>query len=193
MDEKTAHILEKLGYKAIAYEGDELPRQFKNLVVVKKKVLSTSNKKELLSSLKGVKREKVIVSVRPLSTEVARTAAHDTRVDTIVIDKDTYYFIDKPQINLMKQYHKPLELPFNEYLNYEPHIRSMIYRRIKYYLTYAKQPIIISSRALNWNEVLVPKSIIALLSLLFELDPREALLSITNYPREILVRNGVTI
>ncbi len=191
LDDKTLYLFKKLGYKAIAHEGESIAT--KDIVVVKKKVVRVSSKSELLEALKGIKRDKVIVSVKPLSIEVARAAAHDSRVDTIIIDRESLKYIDKPQINLMKQFVKPLELPLSSFLKYSPSIRAMIYRRIKYYFFYAKQPIIVSSCAETWNEIMIPKSTIYLLSQLFDLSPKETILFITTYPREILIHNGVSI
>lgn len=192
LNDKIVSLLKKLGYKAIAYEG-EINTGVNDLIIVEKKVIRISNKKELRNTLRGIKRNKVIVSVIPLSTEVARMAAHDTRVDTIIINYESYKYIDKHQLNLMKIHCKPLELPLSQFLKYKPSIRSMIYRRIKYYFIHTKQPIIVSSYACSWNDILIPKSTVYLLSHLFDINSRQSLLLITTYPREILTRNGVIL
>jgi len=193
IDEKTIDILEKLGYRAIATTDNVSNIDTKGLKIVNKIVISAERRGELLDSLRGVKERFKIVSVKPLSVESARTAAHDTRVDTIIIDDETYEYIDKAQINLMKQFRKPLELPFNKYLALNDSLKAVIYRRLKYYLSIAKQPLIISSYANNWNEVLIPRCIVYYASLLLGLHVKQALLFITSYPREILLRNGVSV
>jgi len=192
LDEKTRDLLEKLGYRAVVVE-ETGGVDTGGLVVVKKKIIETSSREELRRALHGVKSEKCVVSVKPLSVTVARAATHDSRVDTIIIDPYTYKYIDINQINMMKEYCKPLELPFNTWFYSEPSTRSMIYRRVITYLLRTKLPLIISSSASSYNEVLVPASILSYLNILFGIDKREGLLYLTTYPREILVKNGVSI
>jgi len=195
LDDKTIAILKKLNYRAVAYEGEDVVESSvgEQLIIVRKKVIAESNKRSFLNALKGVRQEKVLVSVKPLSVDVARTAAHDSRVDTIIIDRDTAEFIDKAQLSLMKQFSKPLELPLREYLSYDPSTKAIIYRRLQQYLAYTKQPLIISSKASNWFEVFSPKSLISLTSILLGVDHRTALLYITTYPRELLANIGVNL
>ncbi|MEM1825727.1 MAG: RNase P subunit p30 family protein, partial [Desulfurococcaceae archaeon] len=144
--------------------------------------------------LKNIKRERNIVSVKPKSVEASRMAAHDTRVDTIILDENTVYYMDKQQFSLMKQYSKPIEIPLNTfYSSIDSSLKSMIYRRVKYYLYYTKQPLIVSSRASEWYELMNPKIAVLILSQILGIDKRLALSYLTIYPREILVYNGVSI
>jgi len=193
IDDKTINVLKKLGYRAIATTDNVSNIDDRELKIVSKIVISAKSRSELLDSLRGIKERFKIVSVKPLSVESARTAAHDTRVDTIIIDDETYEYIDKAQINLMKQFRKPLEIPFNKFLALNDSLKAIIYRRLKYYLYTAKQPLIISSYANNWNEVLIPRCIVYYVSILLGLHVKQALLFITSYPREILIRNGVSV
>jgi len=194
LDSDTANILWKLGFKAVAVEKLNTDKIKPNdIVVVKKKVIEARSRQELRERLRGVSREHSIISIKPYSIEAARMAAHDSRVDTIIIDKDTLKYMDKNQFSLMKQFSKPLEVSFKTLIEPNSRVKAMIYRRINYYLLYTKLPLIVSSEATKWNEVLVPVSTISFLTTLFNIDSRDALLSISNYPREILVRKGVSI
>jgi len=191
LDSKTAEILRKLGYKAIAVEEER--ECVADLLVITKRVIEANTRKEIKEKLHGIKRKHVLVSVKPLSIEAARMAAHDSRVDTIIIDDTCYKYIDRNQINLMKQHSKPLELPLGRWLAYTPRKRSAIYRRVMYYLFHTKMPLIVTSCAKNWNELLVPRSTIYLLSIAFHIPLSQAVLSLTSYPRELISRCGVSI
>jgi len=198
LDEKTTTLLKKLGYRAAVYEGGDLDSEAskvadRELTIVGKVVLTESSKDELLRKLRGIKSKRVVVSVKPLSVEVARLAARDSRVDTIVIDSDALHYIDKAQLNLMKQFFKPLELPINDFIQSSLHVKAAIYRRIHYYMLHTKNPLIISSKASTWYELYSPLSLVNLVSTLFGIEPREALLYLTTYPRGILTRIGVSL
>jgi len=198
LDEKTITLLKKMGYCAAVYEVSDVDSEALNtkdaeLTIVGKVVLAESSKDELLRKLRGIRSKRVVVSVKPLSVEVARLAAHDGRVDTIIIDSDTLHYIDKAQLNLMKQFFKPLELPINDFIRSNPHVKAAIYRRIHYYMLYTKNPLIISSKASAWYELYSPLSLVNLVSTAFGIEPSEALLYITAHPRGILTRIGVSL
>ncbi len=197
IDIEMIRVLDKLGYIAIAVESlpDNLDRDSNkySIHIVEKKIIEASSKKELREKLYNIKKKPCIVSAKPLSKEVARMAGHDSRVDTIIIDADTVKYIDRNQINLMKEYSKPLELPINIWFSTPYRIRSMIYRRINYYLLRTSLPLIISSSASKWNEIMIPRSIITYMALSFGMSREELIASLTTYPREILVKNGVSI
>jgi ribonuclease P/MRP protein subunit RPP1 len=193
INEKIIDYLIKLGYKAVAIEElSSKVKRFNELIAVNKVVVEAETKKELRRKLQGIKTRAIIVSVKPFGIEAARMAAHDGRVDTIIIDKDTLYYIDRQQINMMKHYVKPLELPLNNYLGIDDKLRAMIYRRINLYLR-KKMPLLISSGASYWYELLVPRSAVIMLKILFGISVRNGLLFMSNYPLEILVANGVRV
>ena len=54
-------------------------------------------------------------------------------------------------------------------------------------------PLLISSMSKTWNELYEPTSLTYLLKELFDIPLKEALLSLTNYPLEILAYNGVKL
>lgn len=196
IDDEILNLLHRMKYRAVVVENLDCNKSITrgNIVIVKKIVIETDSRKELKKSLKNIKRERNIVSVKPKSVEASRMAAHDTRVDTIILDENTVYYMDKQQFSLMKQYSKPIEIPLNIfYSSIDSSLKSMIYRRVKYYLYYTKQPLIVSSRASEWYELMNPKIAVLILSQILGIDKRLALSYLTIYPREILVYNGVSI
>lgn len=196
IDDKMVDLLSKMKYRAAAVEGldfDE-PIVKNNLVLVKKVVVEASSRDELIDKLRGAAKKGAIISVKPRSVEAARAAAHDTRVSTLILDFDSVDYLDKPQCSLMKQHRKPVEISMKIfYGSLDLKLKAMIYRRINYYLNYTKQPLIVSSGASSWSELVDPRSAISLLSILFGVDKRRALSFLTTYPREILVYSGVSL
>ena len=193
IDNKLVETAHKLGYKALGVEGlDRKVIRKNNILLINKTIISARTKKELKKKLEGIKTKSVLVGVRPLSIEVARMAAHDKRIDTIIIDNETLYFIDKTQIHVMKYYGKPLELPLNIFLKLMPRKKAMIYRRIKLYLD-NNMPLFVSSMSRKWSELYEPVSTVYLLKQLFEIPVKDALLMLTNYPLELLAYNGVKL
>ncbi len=167
-------------------------RKVGNVVFVKKKVVVSDNEKSLKELLRGIKTSYPIVSVKPTGVSAARLAARDGRVDTVVLSPDTIDYIDKTQALMMKRYGKPLEVPINSFLKSNRRIKAMIYRRIYLFYQYSV-PIIYSSSASEWNELIHPRGIVSLIKTLFEIDYRHVLLSISDIPRKILVGNGVRV
>lgn len=196
IDDRMIMFLKKMKYNVVVVEDIDInePLRKDSILIVKKVVIEARDRNELRNSLRNIKKTKNIVSVKPKGIEAARMAAHDTRVDTIILDSDTVDFLDKQQFSLMKQFNKPLEIPVCIlYSSLDSSLKSVIYRRIKYYLFYTKQPLIISSRASSWNELMIPKSTTLLVSTIFGVDQRIALSYLTTYAREILVYNGVNL
>ncbi|ABN69954.1 RNase P subunit p30 [Staphylothermus marinus F1] len=193
INEEIIYFLEKLDFIGVAVE--ELNTRYKkidDLVIVKKVVISADKRSELRKHLQGIKNRAVIVSVKPLSVEAARMAAHDGRVDTIIIDEDSLYYIDKAQINMMKQFSKPLEFPLNDFLKASRKYQSMIYRRINLALQ-RNIPLIMSSHATKASELLNPVGATYLSKILFNINVKQALIYLTSYPRELIIANGVKI
>jgi len=192
-------IASKLGYSALCIEDKGFDWRVKRLnvgdykiVLVKKKTLIEAGEDDLKEKLRGIKTIYPIVSVKPIGIQAARLSARDGRVDTVVLDKDTINFIDKTQARMMKEYRKILEVPLNSLLKSSRREKAMIYRRLLMFYYYGV-PIIYSSGACEWNELMHPRSIIELLSSILDVDPKNIALSISSVPREILLRNGVKI
>ncbi len=192
-NEETYKTLVNLGYKAVAVEDyHATTKRLPELIVVRKKVVSAESRKELREKLHGIKSDNIIVSVRPLGVEAARMAAHDKRVDTIIMDDETLYYIDKAQLNMMKDFNKPLEICVTELLRFSPRKKAMIYRRINFALRRNIHLVLVSC-ASNWNQVLIPVSTVYLFSLLANIPLKKALETITSAPHAILAKNGVKV
>ncbi|MEM1922013.1 MAG: RNase P subunit p30, partial [Desulfurococcaceae archaeon] len=175
IDDEILNLLHRMKYRAVVVENLDCNKPITrgNIVIVKKIVIETDSRKELKKSLKNIKRERNIVSVKPKSVEASRMAAHDTRVDTIILDENTVYYMDKQQFSLMKQYSKPIEIPLNTfYSSIDSSLKSMIYRRVKYYLYYTKQPLIIFCSAGGCYALMSPEIAVSLLSHILVIEKR---------------------
>lgn len=192
-DEEMYKTLVNLGFKAVAVEDYyTATKRLPELIVIRKKIISAESRKELRDKLRGIKSENIIVSVRPLGVEAARMAAHDRRVDTIIMDDETLYYIDKAQLNLMKDFNKPLEICVTKLLCFSPKKKAMIYRRINFAIR-RKIHLVLVSCASSWNHVLTPISLVYFFSLFANIPLRKVLEAITSTPHAILARNGVKI
>lgn len=193
LDSKMLKILRELGYRVVLCENLVELSEDKDVSVVNKGVVESSSRADLLNKLKGIKSKGVVVSVKPLSLEAARTAAHDTRVDTLIIDSANVKFMDKHQFNLLKQFSKPIEFPLNHWLKLPLAKRTAVFQRLVVFIHRYKLPFIVSSGANAWHEVFEPRSIVHYLSNLFGAPRGLVLLSLTSYPKEILVKNGFKV
>lgn len=196
LDTKTLETVMDLGYSVVLCENAvdiNSVKGVKDVAVISKVVIESSSRKDLLNKLKGIKSKKVVVSVKPLSLDAARTAAHDTRVDTLIIDSTSVKFMDKHQFNLLKQFSKPIEFPLNVWLKLPLHRKTIVFQKLYAYIHTYKLPFIVSSGASAWNEVFEPRSIVYYISNLFGVIQDYALLSITSYPKEILIKNGFRV
>ena len=93
---------------------------------------------------------------------------------------------------MMKRHSKPLEVPVNTLFSVGDRVRAMMYRRIHLFYQY-NVPVIYSSSATSWNEILHPKAIVSIVKTLAGVNGKSVLLSITDYPRALLLRNGVRV
>ncbi|MET1160696.1 MAG: RNase P subunit p30 [Thermoprotei archaeon] len=186
--------LAKLGYRAAAVEDTGYYNSSNKITVVKKIVIKAYSREELRKMLHGIKSgEPKIVTVYPIGVEAARMAAHDNRVDTIVIMPDNYKLFDKHQFTLMKQFSKPLELPLRVFTDIDSRRRAAIFRRVYYYVHRTGLPLMISSCAESYEDLMIPHSVISLFSILLNIRKKEVLLWLTNCPLEVLKKNGVLL
>lgn len=184
-------ILKHLGFTAVVVE--EYEKRVDNvdgLHIVRGILLSATRLGELKEKLRGIKEKYPIVLVDPLSVEVARFAAHDGRVDGIWLDEENIKIVDKAQINMMRQYSKPLIISIREYLSLPGQYKSMIYRRIKLAIDRGVTIIPVSG-ATSHKEYIVPSTMVYLLSFLFDTDYKYWIYTLASASREILLRNGV--
>lgn len=193
--EKIIDIASMMGYKVLCVSRDFTRHRFvkqKNVFLVKKRVIAEAGEKNLKEKLRGVKVGYPVVAVIPLDVQAARLAARDGRVDIIVLNKDSLDNIDKTQALMMKQFMKILEVPLNDFLKYSNRVKSMIYRRIHMFYYYGI-PIVYSSHAKSWNELIHPRSIVGLINSLLGVDKKLIVYSISSFIVEFLAKNGVRV
>ncbi len=192
-NEKCIETYTILGYRAACIEGlnHKIIRK-NNFIAVRKSTIYSESQKNLKHDIKNEKSRSFIIAVVPLSIEVARFAARDGRVDTVVLIPDSVRYIDKTEIAMLKRFSKPLEVPINTLITQPSSVKAMIIRRIDLALKY-NVTVILSSWAHEWNEILAPISYTALGSILLRIPMKDVLVMLTNYTRELMVKNGVHI
>ncbi len=192
-NEKCIETYTILGYRAACIEG--LNRKIirkNNFIAVRKSTIYSESQKSLKHDIRNEKSRSFITAVVPLSIEAARFAARDRRVDTVVLVSDSVRYIDKTEIAMLKRFSKPLEVPINTLITSPSSVKAMIIRRIDLALKY-NVTIILSSWAHEWNEIPAPISYTALGSILLRIPMKDVLVMLTNYTRELMVKNGVHI
>ncbi|MEM1695301.1 MAG: RNase P subunit p30 family protein [Desulfurococcaceae archaeon] len=188
-DERTLTIASKLGYRALVCEQllyDEQPP----LEVYRKKVIDAEDVSSLKRTLSSLDHRKHVVSVAPRSLEVARWASHDTRVDTIMLTLNTIELFDKKQFSTMSYYGKPVEIDLNHILDMSIDTRGAVFRRINLLLR-NKTGLIVGSGADSWKNLFPPYVMVKLLQVLFDVPESLALLSVTDFPRQVVTRKDV--
>ncbi len=182
-----------LGYRAACIEGlnHKIIRK-NNFIAVRKSTIYSESQKDLKHDIRNEKSRSFIIAIVPLSIEAARFAARDGRVDTVVLIPDSVRYIDKTEIAMLKRFSKPLEVPINILITQPSSVKAMIIRRIDLALKY-NVTVILSSWAHEWNEILAPISYTALGSVLLRIPMKDVLVMLTNYTRELMVKNGVHI
>ncbi len=164
----------------------------KGVRLVKRITIVEDSEKSLKERLRGIKVDYPVVVVKPTGIQSARLAARDGRVDAIVLDSESIHYIDKTQASMMKRSGKPLEVPINSFVKSSRRVKAMIYRRLYLFYQYGV-PVIYSSCARDWNKLVHPKGVVSLIKTLISIDYRNVLLSLSDIPREVLVRNGVRV
>lgn len=188
-----ADIAYSMGYNVLCLEDRGFGwkvKRYKKLLFVKRRTIEGESEKNLKEELRGIKTSYPIVSVKPLDIQAARLAARDGRVDTIVLDRDSIDFIDRTEALMMKRFGKILEVPVNSFLESTSRTKAMMYRRIHMYYYYGV-PIIFSSHARDWNQLIHPRSLIEFLYTLVSIDRRYLAYSISGLCAELLSKNGV--
>ncbi|MEZ0393916.1 MAG: hypothetical protein ABWK00_02570 [Desulfurococcaceae archaeon] len=115
-EEELLMIAKECGVKAVAAEGLDKPLEEVVGLRIYRKVVFAGDEK-LKEKIRGVKRSPALVSVVPLLENTARWAAHDGRIDTLVLTNENAHIFDRGQLGAMKHYGKPLELAFSSIFN----------------------------------------------------------------------------
>lgn len=192
-DRQLLEIALKLGYSTLicsdvsdAYSnalGDP------NVKVFKKIIITAEKTSELRSALQEIGHKKTFTTIHPVSVETARWAAHDTRVDSILMTPENVKIFDKKQVGVMKYYAKTLEVHLPHLLHNDSELRGMLYRRLNMFVG-SRVAFVVGSSAKKWVDLVPPVSLIKFLSTQYDVPEKTALLSLTDIPRQILRSKG---
>jgi len=180
----------KLGYTLIACEkfsGRTSEMTERGVSVVGKVVIDASSISDLREALGKVKYRESVIAVHPESVEVARWAAHDGRVDVILLTPSNIRIFDKRQFSTMKYYSKPLEIRIPHLLYSNSEVKSYFYRRLNMLVRF-KLGFALGTSASSFYELLHPLVAVKALKTLYDIPEKIALLALTDIPRQIIFR-----
>lgn len=206
-DEQVTRMIRKaseLGYQLIAIP---LPQNFPEEKIRKLQKICQENKidfasrldlkpktsKELIKSLRKLRRRFEIIAVMFESKQVARQAAKDRRVDLLNFPGHNRRkrFFDKAEAELASKALGSLEIDIKPLLTLEGPTRIRLLSSLTREVTIAEDfhvPIVISSGASNELLMRKPRETAALTSL-FDLDKSSAINAVSKNPLAIVKRN----
>jgi len=206
-DEEVVRMIRKaseLGYHLIAMS---LPRNFPEEKIRKLQNACQENRidfasrldltpktsKELIRSLRKLRRRFEIIAVMCESKHVARQAARDRRVDLLNFSgcNRRKRFFDKAEGELASNALGSLEIDIKPLLTLEGPARIRLLSSLRREVTIAEDfhvPIVISSGATNELLMRKPREMVTLTSL-FDLDRSSAMEAISKNPMAIVKRN----
>jgi RNase P/RNase MRP subunit p30 len=155
--------------------------------------LKPKSPKELISSLRKLRRKFEIVAVACESKSVARQAAKDRRVDVLSFPSTDFRgrFFDRAEAELASKALASLEVDAKQVLTLEAAARVKLLASLRRETAIAKGfrvPIILSSGVSNPMLMRKPMDMAALASL-FDLDKNDALKAVSQNPTAIVRRN----
>lgn len=167
------NIARKLGYTVLGVEClnncsqiiEESSECFKDIRLLKRITIVSSNELEVKRSLRGIKLKYDIVAVKPLSYQVARLAARDGRIDLVIADKESLRFIDLSEIRLLEKFKGAIEIPLNHLLVFNEILLSRLIHRLRLITRY-DAPLILSSGARSPYELWHPLHIVGIMTIL---------------------------
>ncbi|MBS7658037.1 MAG: RNase P subunit p30 family protein [Candidatus Bathyarchaeia archaeon] len=199
---EAAKLIKEIGFKLVGLTFQpnasivkikELKKFFQefNVDLASRIDLKPNNKMELLSNLRKLRRKFEIISVECTSNKIAVTAARDRRVDLISFPLNfktkfthsiAHVLVGALEINLIDLIISkiPRTIVLNKFIN-EVFVAKL-----------NNTPIVISSGATNMFLIKAPREMAAC-SLLFKLEPLEALDSVSTVPLSIVERNRVKL
>ncbi len=155
--------------------------------------LAPRTPRDLLETLRRLRRRFEIVSVLCTSKPVARQAAKDRRVDLLSFSaartRDRYF--DHAEAELASKSLASFEIDLAPFLSLEGYLRTRLITSLRKELTVAKRfrvPLVISSGATNESLIRSPHDYSAF-TFLFDLDSPLALRALSETPLTIVKRN----
>ena len=179
----------KIVCSELSYERESAATKSLDLYigVFRKSIITANSVSELRASLREVNSRKFFITVHPMTIQVARWAAHDTRVDSILMTPENLEIFDKKQASIMKYYAKPLEVHLPYLVSGEDRVRGQIYRRLNLFVRRGVA-LVVGSASEKWGDLVPPFSLIKFLSTQYDIPEKTALLAITNIPRLLLLK-----
>ncbi len=188
---RSIAVYRAAGFTGVVVEGCSFTyRCVDGFIVACRATIIGESERELKRRLRGIKLRYPIVAVVPRSVQAARFAARDRRVDIIVLSRDSMPFIDRTEAGMMKRSGKLLEARVSDYLGLGLREKAMFYRRLALF-RHMGADILVSSGATDIYGVYPVKSLIAIASNIYGLDPCYAEASITTLIWKRLVDAGV--
>jgi len=198
----------ELGYRSVGIplpsnvELDEVERLRKvcseaGLDFVSRVDLAPKNTRELLTSLRRLRRKFEVVSVLCTSKPVARQAAKDRRVDVLSfpVARPRDRFFDCAEAELASESSSSLEIDMAPLLSLEGFLRIRLISSLRREVAIAKSfrvPIVISSGTTNDYLLRGPHDYSAL-AVLFDMESALALSALSEVPFHIVERNRLKL
>lgn len=193
---ELVNIAKRLGYTVLGVEClsnssdcnqiiKESSEHFKDVRLLKRITIVSSNELEVKRNLRGIKLKYDIVAVKPLSYQVARLAARDGRIDLVVADKESLRFIDLSEIRLLEKSRGAIEIPLNHLLVLNEILLSRLIRRLRLIIKY-DAPLILSSGAKSPYELWHPLHVVGLMTI-FGLPESKAWEALTTIPKNLVI------
>jgi RNase P/RNase MRP subunit p30 len=205
--EQVARMMRKaseLGYRLIAMSlpsnfREEKIKQLRNICneakmdFASRVDLRPQTSKELINSLRKLRRRFEIISVICESKRVSRQAAKDRRVDLLNFPSTSFRrrFFDKAEAELASKSLASFEIDMQPLLILEGSIRIRLLSSLRREVAIAQAfhiPIVVSSGASNELLMRKPRELAALASL-FDLDKNSAIEAVSRNPLAIIKRN----
>ncbi|MEM2024790.1 MAG: hypothetical protein QXW94_00670 [Desulfurococcaceae archaeon] len=180
----------RLGYSSILCEGGEFQTAgHTRLRAVKKIIVNAETSSKLKSQLRSIDHGKTFITVHPLSIDVARWSAHDTRVDSILMTPSNMRFFDKKQLSIMKYYAKPLEVHLPYLIHSDSDIRGALYRKLNLFVG-GRVALLLGSAAEHWVDMYPPISIIKFLLTQYDIPEDFSRTALTDTPRQVITNKA---
>jgi len=159
--------------------------------------LTPKNTRELLASLRRLRRKFEVVSVFCISKPIARQAAKDRRVDLLSfpVAKPRNRFFDSAEAELASESLASLEIDMAPLLSLEGYLRIRLISSIRREVAIAKSfrvPVVISSGTTSDFLLRRPRDYSAL-AMLFDMDPSLAFSALSEIPLSIVERNRLKL
>ncbi len=163
------------------------------LDLIKRGDLKPKNVRDLLSSLRSLRRKREVIAVYCNSKSIARQAARDHRVDLISFSSadPRRRFFDSAEAELASKTSSALEIDMAPLIMLDGFPRARLISRIRREVTIAKKlnvPIVMSSGTADKYLLRKPQDYVAL-AYLFDLDHQTALKALSEAPLKIVERN----